>query len=194
MKKSIVYVSCILLFLLAVSCTTNHKVALSQNKNVIGKNGIKRPEWVLHDQSNQVTHYASAFGTGHTFETAKQKAKLAADAEIALWISTSAEAVRDRHIEESSIDGVENYMDSFLSTMRETAKAVLSGVTEEDYWEDIEGGVWVLVSIPVANIKAQIQTAIETTGADRTLFASEEDAALVMAKLEKALDAYFPET
>ena len=80
-----------------------------------------------------------------------------------------------------------------MSTSTERALAILTGIKEVDYWEDIDGGVWVLRRIPVANVKEQINAAIESTCADRTLFAGDTDVAVVMAKLEKALDEYFPD-
>jgi hypothetical protein len=101
--------------------------------------------------------------------------------------------VRDRYIEDSFVGDNETYMDKFVSTATERGMAILSGVKEVDFWEDTEGGVWVLRSIPVANVKAQIEAAINATCADRTLFDSKTDVAEVMAKLEKALDEYFPE-
>ena len=193
MKKVAIMLLCIMALGLIVSCATNHEVALSQNKGVVGKNGIKRPDWVVYDQSNSVNHYVSGYGTGKTFEVAKQKAQLNADADMAIWVADSVKAVRDRYIEESFVGDNETYIDTFVSTATEKGTAVLSGVKEIDYWEDGEGGVWVLRSIPVANVKAQIDAAIATTCADETLFSSGTDINAVMEKLEKALDEYFPE-
>ena len=194
MKKVAIILLCIMALGLIVSCATrNHEVALSQNKAVKGKNGIKRPDWVIYDQSNFINHYASGYGTGNTFEIAKQKAVLNADAELALWISNSVQAVRDRYIEESHVGESETYIDKFVSTSTERALAVMTGIKEVDFWEDLEGGVWVLRSIPVANVKEQINAAIEATCADATLFASDTNIQEVMVKLEKALDEYFPE-
>ena len=194
MKRIAIVLLCIMALGLIVSCaSTNHEVALSQNKGVVGKNGIKRPDWVVYDQSNSVNHYVSGYGTGKTFEVAKQKAQLNADADMAIWVADSVKAVRDRYIEESFVGDNETYIDTFVSTATEKGTAVLSGVKEVDYWEDGEGGVWVLRSIPVANVKAQIDAAIATTCADETLFSSGTDVKEVMSKLEKALDEYFPE-
>lgn len=194
MKKVAIILLCIMALGLIVSCATrNHEVALSQNKAVKGKNGIKRPDWVIYDQSNAINHYAAGYGTGKTFEIAKQKAVLNADAELALWVSNSVQAVRDRYIEESYVGESETYIDKFVSTSTERALAVMTGVKEIDYWEDAEGGVWVLRSIPVANVREQINAAIETTCADASLFASDTNIQEVMVKLEKALDEYFPE-
>lgn len=183
----------LMLAALAVSCkSTNHEVALSQNKGVVGKNGIPRPDWVIYDQSNEKNHYASGFGTGKTFEVARQKAQLNADAEIALWISNSVQAVRDRYIEDNIIGETETYIDKFVSTATQSGQALMSGVTEIDYWEDGDGGVWVLRCIPVANVKAQIEAVIASTCADKSLFAESTDTDAVMEKLNSVLDEYFP--
>jgi len=193
MKKVAIILLCIMALGLIVSCATrNHEVALSQNKVVKGKNGIKRPDWVIYDQSNAINHYVAGYGTGRTFEIAKQKAQLNADADLAIWVADSVKAVRDRYIEESFVGESETFIDKFVSTATEMGNAVLSGVKEVDYWEDIDGGVWVLRSIPVSNVKEQINAAISTTCADETLFNSDTDIQAVMAKLNKALDEYFP--
>ncbi len=96
--------------MLLTSCATNHRVALSMNKGVVGKNGIPRPDWVIQDQSNSKTHYVSGYGSGRTFDIARQKAQLAADAELAIWISNTVEAVRERYVEQNT----DNYSDRFL--------------------------------------------------------------------------------
>jgi len=196
MKKiAIVLLSVIVLSMVFVSCssTKNHGVALSQNKGVVGKNGIKRPDWVIYDQSTKKEHFASGYGTGMTFEVAKAKASLNADAELALWISTTVEAVRDRYIEDNIVDTNETYLEKFVITATEAGKAVISGLTEVDYWEDAEGGVWVLKCVKVKNVKAQIEAAIASTCADTTLFAQTTDVDAVLTKLNAALDQYFPE-
>ena len=195
MKKICVVFLLVLLFVgLLVSCkSTNHEVALSQNKGVVGKNGIARPDWVIYDQSNAINHYASGYGTGATFEVAKQKAQLNADAEIALWVSNSVTAIRDRYIEDTIVSETETYLDKFVSAASEVGQAILSGVTEIDYWEDNDGGVWVLRKIPVANVKAQIEAVIAATCADYSLFAEATDVAAVIAKFETVLNTYFPE-
>lgn len=195
MKRIAIVLLCIMALGLIVSCkTSNHDVAMSQNKGVVGKNGIARPDWVLQDQSNNVEHFASGFGTGRTFEVAKQKAVLNADAELALWISNSVTAIRDRYIEESIVNESETYIDKFVSTATQMGNAVMSGVTEIDYWEDGDGGVWVLRGIKVENVKAQIAAAINATCSDPLLFDSTTNVEEVMAKLDKALDEYFPTT
>lgn len=193
MKKVAILLLCIMALGLVVSCATkNHEVALSQNKGIKGKNGIARPDWVIWDQSNAINHYVSGYGTGTTFEVAKQKAQLNADADLAIWVSDSVKAVRERYISENVVGENRTFLDKFESTSTEIGAAILSGVKEVDFWEDLEGGVWVLRSIPVANVKEQIYTAISTTCADETLFYSSDEAKAVMEKLEKALDEYFP--
>jgi hypothetical protein len=193
MKRIKMFVVFGLLLALLASCATDHKVALSQNKNVIGKNGIKRPDWVMQDQSSDKDHYASGYGKGKTFETSMLKAKLNADAALATWIGTSVEAIRDRYIEESDVDSKETYIDTFVSKAKEAGQAVLSGVTEVDFWEDNEGGVWVLHSIPVENVKAQIHGAINTVFTDTSLFTNTDEAEKTFERLNQALNTYFPE-
>lgn len=192
MKKIAIILLSVFALTLVVSCNTNHGVALAQNKKVKGKNGISRPDWVIQDQSTSSIHYVSGYGTGKTFEVSKMKAQLAADSNLALWVSTQVESVRDRYLEDSIVNETEQYLDKFVLTATEAGKAILSGVTEIDFWEDAEGGVWVLRSIKVANVKAQIKEAIKSTCSDKALFNADTDVEAVMSKLEKALDEYFP--
>lgn len=190
--KLVIAVIVLVVLVVLSSCATNHKVALSQNKAVEGKNGIKRPEWVIHDASTKKVHFASGFGEGFTFEVAKEKARLNADAELALWVSKTVDAVRERYIEENTANADTTYIDKFVISTKEAGTAVLTGVVEEDFWEDMDGGVWVLVSIPVANVKAQIDHVIQSSTADLSVLdkAAGEKA---VADIRKAVDEVLSE-
>ena len=118
-------------------------------------------------------------------------AQLAADAELAIWISNTVEAVRERYVEQNTDNYSDRFLDRFVSNATESGRAVLSGVVEEDFWEDGEGGVWVLRSLKVENVRAQIDSAIATTCSDKTLFADDVDVQAVMARLDKVMDEYF---
>ena len=192
MKKITKIILAVLVIAVLSSCVTNHKVALSQNKAVEGKNGIKRPEWVIHDMSTKKVHYASGFGEGYTFEVAKEKARLNADAELALWVSKTVDAVRERYIEENTANADTTYIDQFVISTKEAGTAVLTGVVEEDFWEDIDGGVWVLVSLPVANVRSQIDYVIQTTVADLSVFNNAEGEKAI-ADIRKAVDEVLSE-
>lgn len=192
MKKITKLVLAVLVLVVLTSCITNHKVALSQNKAVEGKNGIKRPEWVIHDMSTKKVHYASGFGEGYTFEVAKEKARLNADAELALWVSKTVDAVRERYIEENTANADTTYIDQFVISTKEAGTAVLTGVVEEDFWEDIDGGVWVLVSLPVANVRSQIDYVIQTTVADLSVF-DNTSGEKAIADIRKAVDEVLSE-
>lgn len=190
MKKSRILVVLMLVIAFCfVSCASNHSVALSQNKAVEGKNGIKRPDWVIHDQSTKKVHYSAGFGEGRTFETAKMKAKLNADAELALWISTTIDAVRDRYIEEYADNVSETFVDKFIYSAKEAGQALVTGIVEEDYWEDADGGVWVLVSLPVENVRAQINAAIAATCADTSVFTGDSGKVVddIMSVVDKVI-------
>lgn len=192
MKKITKLILAVLVLVVLTSCMTNHKVALSQNKAVEGKNGIKRPEWVIHDMSTKKVHYASGFGEGFTFEVAKEKARLNADAELALWVSKTVDAVRERYIEENTANADTTYIDQFVISTKEAGTAVLTGVVEEDFWEDLDGGVWVLVSLPVANVRSQIDYVIQTTVADLSVFNNAEGEKAI-ADIRKAVDEVLSE-
>lgn len=192
MKKITKLVLAVLVLVVLSSCVTNHKVALSQNKAVEGKNGIKRPEWVIHDMSTKKVHYASGFGEGFTFEVAKEKARLNADGELALWVSKTVDAVRERYIEENTANAYTTYIDQFVISTKEAGTAVLTGVVEEDFWEDLDGGVWVLVSLPVANVRSQIDYVIQTTVADLSVF-DKTAGEKAIADIRKAVDEVLSE-
>lgn len=192
MKKITKLVLAVLVLVVLSSCVTNHKVALSQNKAVEGKNGIKRPEWVIHDMSTKKVHYASGFGEGFTFEVAKEKARLNADGELALWVSKTVDAVRERYIEENTANADTTYIDQFVISTKEAGTAVLTGVVEEDFWEDLDGGVWVLVSLPVANVRSQIDYVIQTTVADLSVF-DKTAGEKAIADIRKAVDEVLSE-
>lgn len=182
----------LILVLTVTSCVTNHKVALSQNKAVEGKNGVKRPEWVIHDMSTKKVHYAAGFGQGYTFEVAKEKARLNADAELALWVSKTVDAVRERYVEENVSNKDTTYIDTFVIKSKEAGTALLTGVVEEDFWEDAEGGIWVLVSLPVANVRAQIDHAIQATVVDLSVL-GDSNADKAINDIKKAVNEVLAE-
>ena len=79
--------------------------------------------------------------------------------------------------------------DTFVIKSKEAGTALLTGVVEEDFWEDAEGGVWVLVSLPVANVKAQINAAIAATCADTSVFTGDSDKVVneIMSIVDKVI-------
>ena len=72
---------------------------------------------------------------------------------------------------------------------KEAGQALVTGLIEEDYWEDAEGGVWVLVSLPVENVKAQINAAITATSADTSVFTGDTDKVVneIMSVMDKVI-------
>ena len=185
MKKFLLVFMTVMMLVLTMSCSSNdHKVAMSQNKGVEGKNGIKRPDWVVRDVSDKKTLYAAGYGKGSTFELSMKKAKLEADGKIALYVSNLVEATRERTLKEVDNNAAAiEYIVSFVSHTKELGRALLSGVREEDFWEDNDGGVWILVSIPKENIEEQIEHAIETAIPDHI-----EDKDPVADRTESILD------
>ncbi|MCR5732373.1 MAG: LPP20 family lipoprotein [Sphaerochaetaceae bacterium] len=165
MKKCLIFTLSVFLLMLTLSCAShsNHKIALSQNKGVKGKNGIERPDWVVRDFSDSETLYAAAYGRGSTFEVSLKKARVEADGELAQYVNNTVTKAVNRSYDETEDAEILAYLDSFSTDTNTVGKAILSGVKEEDFWEDNEGGVWILVSIPAANVKAQMEKAISET-------------------------------
>ena len=186
MKRFLFVSLSVLMLILSVSCTSsNHKVALSQNKGVKGKNGIARPDWVVRDFSNDTTLYASAYGKGSNFNVSLKKARIEADGKLAMYVNNTVTMAVNRAFEESEDSEVIAYLDNFSSKTSEVAKAILSGVREEDFWEDNDGGVWILISIPAMNVKAQMEKAISETAVKTP---SPVDTKKVVSVLNKNLD------
>ena len=106
---------------------------LQLQKVVYGKNGIIRPDWVVKVPESNGVHYAKGYARGSDFYETYLEAVKAAKASYAYWINTNIE-LTDKNVNNVAYDSK-----AFSNTIS------LSTIEVVEYWEDTEGGIWVLV-------------------------------------------------
>ena len=106
---------------------------LQRQKVVYGKNGIIRPDWVVKVPESNGVHYAKGYARGSDFYETYLEAVKAAKASYAYWINTNIE-LTDKNVNNVAYDSK-----AFSNTIS------LSTIEVVEYWEDTEGGIWVLV-------------------------------------------------
>ena len=105
-----------------------------QYRNVVyGKNGIIRPDWVIKVPESAAAHYEKGYAKGSDFYETYLEAIKAAKASYASWLMTNVE-LTDKNINNVIYDS---------KAFSESASLVNIEVVE--YWEDAEGGIWVLI-------------------------------------------------
>ena len=106
---------------------------LQLQKVVYGKNGIIRPDWVVKVPESNGVHYEKGYAQGSDFYETYLEAVKAAKASYAYWINTNIE-LTDKNVNNVAYDSK-----AFSNTIS------LSTIEVVEYWEDTEGGIWVLV-------------------------------------------------
>ena len=126
---------------------------------VVGMDGIPQPDWVYKTVSLQDRHYESGYGKMSNQQTSIKRATVEAKNKIAEWISTQVKEVIVTYVNDAGSVDNRQALDAMESISLQVAEATLSGVTTEEMWIDSEGGVWVLCSIPLANIEKSFEPA-----------------------------------
>jgi uncharacterized repeat protein (TIGR02543 family) len=101
-----------------------------------GKNNIPRPNWVVKVPETDEFHYEKGYAKSGSFYDSLLLATKQALLAVAEWSGASAKATY------SDADGVS------ANERNVEAEAAVMGREIVEYWEDAQGGVWVLVSVP----------------------------------------------
>ncbi|MDT4762099.1 hypothetical protein [Sphaerochaeta sp. PS] len=184
-KLLIMLVSAVVLFGLS-GCTTTKKDAPAPKpvvKVVLGADGIPQPEWVYKAVSTQDMHFESGYGKMSDKQISIKRATVEAKNKIAAWVSTSVKEVVVTYVNDAGSGDNRQAMDAMETISQQVAEATLSGVTTESMWIDADGGVWVLCSIPLANIEKSFEPAAEAVA---EAFVESDAAAAANAKMKDA--------
>lgn len=184
-KLLIMLVSAVVLFGLS-GCTTTKKDAPAPKpvvKVVLGADGIPQPEWVYKAVSTQDMHFESGYGKMSDKQISIKRATVEAKNKIAAWVSTSVKEVVVTYVNDAGSGDNRQAMDAMETISQQVAEATLSGVTTENMWIDADGGVWVLCSIPLANIEKSFEPAAEAVA---EAFVESDAAAAANAKMKDA--------
>jgi len=198
----------VLLLLLAVvlvGCSTTGTVIeadtgkasiKAETPSVVGADGIAMPDWVYNNVSTEDYYYATGYGKMSNRQTSIKKAQSEAKNAIASWVNSAVDEITFSYTNDSGSNDNRQVIDAFETTARQRSQAILNGASQEATWVDQEGGVWILMSIPVANVEQQMKNAAfdvvkEAFKVDDNSFVENEAAAVANKKLEDAISKYF---
>lgn len=196
MKKVCLLVLCALALFVVVGCASTSpavnesvKTAASQIPVVLGKNDIPRPDWVFQDQSTAELQYAAGYGKMANTQNSMKKAQTEARNLLAEYVSTAVKEITTTYSNDAGTDGNRQAIDAFESVSMQKSQAVLSGANQMDMWEDVEGGVWILMSIPKANVASQMYDAAKEAASKS--FEKNEAAVEANKMMDDAIAKYF---
>ena len=185
MKKWISFL--VVLVILALSgCATSRAVepippAQPARPVVLGMDGIPQPEWVYKTVSAQDRHYENGYGKMSDQQNSIKRATVEAKNKMAEWVSTQVKEVIVTYVNDAGSGADRQALDAMEAIRLQVAEATLSGVATEETWIDAEGGVWVLCSIPLANIEQNFEPA---AAAVAEVFAESDAAEAANAKMK----------
>lgn len=148
---------------------------------VLGMGGIPQPDWVYKTVSAQDRHYESGYGKMSNQQTSIKRATVEAKNKMAEWVSTQVKEVIVTYVNDAGSGDNRQALDAMESISLQVAEATLSGVTTEEMWVEADGGVWVLCSIPLANVENNFEPA---AAAVAEAFAENESAEAANAKMK----------
>jgi len=147
-----------------LGCAT--KTAQEQIAPVMGADGVLRPDWVFSGKTSSDKHYEVGFSDSMVLKSVTlKKAEASARIYMAEWISTSVTEVVATYVHDYSEGEERTAVDSYKSLSLQVSQATLSGSSREDFWTDPDGGIYVLSSIPKANIEQAFADKVEKANA-----------------------------
>ena len=166
MKKIMLLGGIILILLVGASCATAPKATVAapsgpSSKVVVGAEGFIQPSWVYQTPTASDKHYESGYSLMSNRQNSIKRAEAEAKNKITGWVSTNVEEVVVTYLNDAGSGSDRQALDAMEVISKQVAMATLIGVTTEDLWVDVDGGVWVLASIPLANIEKAFQPAAE---------------------------------
>ena len=194
MKKALPFLLSVFLLLTVCGCSSTKapEAVIAQRPVVLGNYGIPRPDWVIIDVSTQDVHFAAGYGKMSTLQNSIKRAQAEAKNLIAEWVSTAVDEIIVTYTNDAGTDTDRQALDAFEAVGKQRAQAILSGTKQEDLWEDADGGVWVLMSIPVENVASQMYgAASEAASSANKGFMKNEAAKEANDMLNDAIDKYF---
>jgi hypothetical protein len=140
MKRNVVFliIASIILLLVSMGCATT--------------NPDGSPKWTTDPPSNWRTYYSAGYGKLSNVQNSRMRAEALAMDGIARWASTTVQGALTNYFQDSGTSG-EQSLEMMENISRQIVNISLRGAKVEEQYVDASGGVWVLVSFPVKNLK-----------------------------------------
>lgn len=195
MKKSVLFISCILtvaaLFVTSCGSTEQEKTAAQQaaQANVIGADGVKRPEWVLAGKVDSTGIYAVGTGKMSTPTNSLRVAEINGRAELARTVSAATQSVLRTYTQDAgSSKDVLTYLEEATEVK---AASVLKGSQRKDMWTAQDGTVFVLMFVPYEAVLPTVTESISDAAKNIKDFKQDAKTLLTEAKALAAFEKYF---
>jgi uncharacterized repeat protein (TIGR02543 family) len=111
---------------------------MQMQAEVFGKDNIPRPSWVVKVPSDDDFHYEKGYGISGNFYDSMKLAVKEAVAALGTWTGTYIASEYQEVDFKQELFSIDHSSEAFVYE-REIV----------EYWEDANGGVWVLIRIPV---------------------------------------------
>ena len=180
MKKILGSVLVVALIFVSFSCAT-------KTTEVLGAEGIPRPQWVADmSMADPVLHYEIGYGKGTNRASSMARAESDARNKIAFWVKTDVETVLKTYMQDAGV-GNETQMIEYIEQVSiQTANVSLSGAEIKGKWEDLEGGIYVLMSYDIDKAAENLAKQMDST---ENSFVRNESAAFADFKAQEAFKA-----
>jgi len=133
-----------------------------QYQPIIGAEGQPQPDWINTLPRSDNYHFESGYAKLSNKANSIQRANAKAKEKISQWISTTVQSVIINNTSDFGSGENRQSIEAFESISRQVANNSLVGVTQEELWVDQDGGVWVMVSIPIENTLKDFEAAEES--------------------------------
>lgn len=187
MKKAFVILMILSVLFIAVGCkSTPETETVDTSNGVVGADGTPRPDWVktMSKKTADSTHYEVGYGKMSTYATSLKRAEADGRNKIALWLKADVKTVLNTYTQDAGVAGDSELIEFMEEVSKQTAEVSISGAEVEDSWEDIEHGVYILMSYDVDKAAANLEKAIDNTAKS---FNRKETAAFAEFKATEAL-------
>lgn len=194
MKKSLLIISCLLtaaLFVTSCASTEEEKTAAQQaaQANVMGADGVRRPEWVLAGKEDSTGIYAVGTGKMSTFTNSLKMAEMNGRTELSRTIRSATESVLRSYTQDTgSSKDVLTYLEE--ASQIKTAN-VLKGATRKDMWTAQDGTVFVLMFVPYEAVLPTVTEPVSDFAKGAKNFTQDAKTVLTEAKALAAFEKYF---
>jgi hypothetical protein len=194
MSKKIIAALAALAFvsMLFVSCGSTPEQraekAMAQGKIPVGKEGVPQPSWVNKTPKDAENFYAIGYANKSTKQISITAAEQDGRDQIARWIGVSVKNALTNYTNESGEAANTQTLAYFENISKQVSDQTLAGVERNEIWVDYEGGVYVLLMFPKANLNKSFEDETNKT------FARNEAAAYAEFKAKDALSFLDKET